>query len=85
MTLPLQDPLLSAEGQGQPSHRTGFFRSLLKERKAAVIGLSIIVFFVVLLADAIGPLRLRRRTLTELRGRLKREGAKAASSTGNGA
>ena len=44
-----------------------------------------IVFFVVLLADAIGPLRLRRRTLTELRGRLKREGAKAASSTGNGA
>ena len=48
MTLPLQDPLLSAEGQGQPSHRTGFFRSLLKERKAAVVGLAIIVFFVVL-------------------------------------
>ena len=48
MTLPLQDPMLSAEGQGQPSHRTGFFRTVLKERKAAVIGLSIIVFFVVL-------------------------------------
>ena len=48
MTLPLQDPLLSAEGQGQPSHRTGFFRTVLKERKAAVVGLSIIVFFVVL-------------------------------------
>jgi peptide/nickel transport system permease protein len=48
MTLPLQDPLLSAEGQGQPSHRTGFFRTVLRERKAAVVGLSIIVFFVVL-------------------------------------
>src|SRR4029078_1039059 len=48
MTLPLQDPLLSAEGQGQPSHRTGFFRTVLRERKSAVIGLSIIVFFVVL-------------------------------------
>jgi len=42
MTLPLQDPLLSAEGQGQPSHRTGFFRTVLRERKSAVIGLSII-------------------------------------------
>ena len=38
MTLPLQDPLLSAEGQGQPSHRTGFFRTVLRERKSAVIG-----------------------------------------------
>jgi peptide/nickel transport system permease protein len=47
MTLPLQDPLLSAEGQGQPSHRAGFFRTVLRERKAAVVGLSIIVFFVV--------------------------------------
>jgi peptide/nickel transport system permease protein len=48
MTLPLQDPLLSAEGQGQPSHRSGFFRTVLRERKAAVVGLAIIVFFVVL-------------------------------------
>jgi peptide/nickel transport system permease protein len=48
MTLPLQDPLLSAEGQGEPSHRTGFLRSVLRERKSAVIGLAIIIFFVVL-------------------------------------
>jgi peptide/nickel transport system permease protein len=57
MTLPLQDPLLSAEGQGQPSHRTGFFRTVLRERKSAVVGLSIIVFFVVLsiIAPYIAP------------------------------
>ena len=57
MTLPLQDPLLSAEGQGQPSHRTGFFRTVLRERKSAVVGLSIIVFFVVLsiIAPYISP------------------------------
>ena len=48
MTLPLQDPMLPAEGEGQPSHRAGFFRTVLRERKSAVIGLSIIVFFVVL-------------------------------------
>ena len=48
MTLPLQDPLLSAEGQGQPSSRSGFFRTVLRERKAAVVGLAIIAFFVVL-------------------------------------
>src|SRR5437773_8363373 len=48
MTLPLQDPLLSAKGQGQPSSRSGFFRTVLRERKAAVVGLAIIVFFVVL-------------------------------------
>jgi peptide/nickel transport system permease protein len=48
MTLPLQDPLLSAEGQGQPSSRSGFFRTVLRERKTAVIGLAIIAFFVVL-------------------------------------
>ena len=57
MTLPLQDPLLSAEGQGQPSHRTGFFLTVLRERKSAVVGLSIIVFFVVLsiIAPYIAP------------------------------
>ena len=48
MTLPLQDPLLSAEGQGQPSSRSGFLRTVLRERKAAVVGLAIIAFFVVL-------------------------------------
>ena len=42
-----------------------------------------IVFFVALLVDAIGPLRLRRRTLTELRGRLKREAAKTGQATRN--
>jgi len=42
-----------------------------------------IVFFVVLVADAIGPLRLRRRTLTELRGRLKREATKAGQAIRN--
>ena len=57
MTLPLQDPLLTAEGQGQPSRRTGFFRTVLRERKSAVVGLSIIVFFVVLsiIAPYISP------------------------------
>ncbi|HYB85381.1 MAG TPA: ABC transporter permease [Streptosporangiaceae bacterium] len=57
MTLPLQDPLLSAEGQGQPSRRTGFFRSVLRERKSAIVGLSIIIFFVVLsiIAPYIAP------------------------------
>jgi heme exporter protein D len=43
-----------------------------------------IVFFVVLLADALAPLRQRRRTLTELRGRLKREAAKTGQATRNG-
>jgi len=42
-----------------------------------------IVFFVVLLIDALGPPRLRRRTLTELRGRLKRETAKTGQTTRN--
>jgi peptide/nickel transport system permease protein len=57
MTLPLQDPLLSAEGKGQPSSRSGFFRTVLRERKAAVVGLAIIVFFVVLsiIAPYIAP------------------------------
>ena len=57
MTLPLQDPMLSAEGEGQPSRRAGFFRTVLRERKSAVVGLSIIVFFVVLsiIAPYISP------------------------------
>src|SRR5262249_57629402 len=57
LTLPLQAPLLAAEGQGQPSSRSGFFRTVLRERKAAVIGLAIIAFFVVLsiIAPYIAP------------------------------
>jgi peptide/nickel transport system permease protein len=48
MTLPVQDPLLAAEGKGEPPHRGGFFRDVLRERKSAVIGLAIIGFFIVL-------------------------------------
>jgi peptide/nickel transport system permease protein len=48
MTLPLQDPSLAAEGLGDPPRRGGFFLAVLRERKAAVVGLAIIVFFVVL-------------------------------------
>jgi len=48
VTLPLQDPQLAVEAEGQPSTRSGFFRTVLRERKAAVVGLSIIVFFVLL-------------------------------------
>jgi peptide/nickel transport system permease protein len=57
VTLPLQDPQLAVEAEGQPSTRSGFFRTVLRERKAAVVGLSIIVFFVVLsiIAPYISP------------------------------
>ena len=34
------------------------------------------IFFLVLLADALAPLRQRRRTLAELRGRMQREAAR---------
>jgi len=37
------------------------------------------VFFLVLLADAIAPVRQRRRTLAELRGRLQREATRKAT------
>jgi len=37
------------------------------------------VFFLVLLADALAPLRQRRRTLAELRGRLQREASRKSS------
>ena len=64
MTLPLQDPQLAAEAEGQPSTRTGFFRTVLRERKAAVVGLSIIVFFVLLsiLAPYISPYSITEQT-----------------------
>lgn len=48
MTLPLQDPALAVEGLGAPPRRGGFFLTVLRERKAAVIGLAIIAFFIVL-------------------------------------
>ncbi len=48
MSLPLQDPALTVGGLGDPPRRRGFFHSVLRERKAAVIGLSIIAFFVLL-------------------------------------
>ena len=48
MTLPIQDPPLAAEGLGVPPRRHGFLRSVLRERKTAVIGLAIIVFFILL-------------------------------------
>ena len=64
MTLPLQDPQLAAEAEGQPSTRAGFFRTVLRERKAAVVGLSIIGFFVVLsiIAPYISPYSITQQT-----------------------
>lgn len=57
MTLPTQDPTLAAEGLGVPPRRHGFLRSVLRERKTAVIGLAIIVFFILLsvIAPYISP------------------------------
>ena len=57
MTLPLQDPSLAAEGLGMPPRRAGFLRSVLRERKAAVIGLAMITFFILLavIAPYISP------------------------------
>jgi peptide/nickel transport system permease protein len=64
VTLPLQDPQLAAEAEGQPSTRAGFFRTVLRERKAAVVGLSIIGFFVVLsiIAPYISPYSITEQT-----------------------
>ena len=64
MTLPLQDPQLVAEAEGQPSTRTGFLRTVLRERKAAVVGLSIISFFVLLsiVAPYISPYSITEQT-----------------------
>ena len=64
VTLPLQDPQLAVEAEGQPSTRSGFFRTVLRERKAAVVGLSIIVFFVVLsiIAPYISPYSITEQT-----------------------
>jgi peptide/nickel transport system permease protein len=64
VTLPIQDPLLVAEGRGQPPRRGGFFRDVLRERKSAVIGLAIIGFFVVLsvVAPYISPYSASQQT-----------------------
>jgi peptide/nickel transport system permease protein len=64
VTLPLQDPALAVEAEGQPSTRSGFFRTVLRERKAAVVGLSIIVFFVLLsiVAPYISPYSITQQT-----------------------
>jgi peptide/nickel transport system permease protein len=48
MSLPVQDPQLAAGGLGRPPRRRGLFVQVLRERKSAMIGLGIIVFFVLL-------------------------------------
>src|SRR2546430_2967061 len=57
MALPIQAPAVAAEGLGVPPRQHGFLRSVLRERKAAVIGLAIIVFFILLsvIAPYISP------------------------------
>ena len=57
MTAIVSDPTLGGEAVGPPPHRRGFFRTVLRERKAAMVGLVIIVFFVVLalIAPLISP------------------------------
>ncbi len=57
MTAVTQDPMLAAEGLGVPAHRRGIFLTTLRERKSAMIGLGIIVFFVLLsiIAPYISP------------------------------
>jgi peptide/nickel transport system permease protein len=64
VTLPLQDPQLAAEAGGQPPHRSGFFRTVLRERKAAVVGLAIIAFFVLLsiVAPYISPYSITQQS-----------------------
>jgi peptide/nickel transport system permease protein len=66
VTAPLQDPLLAAPGRagGQPPRRAGFLGEVLRERKAAVIGLAIIAFFVLLsiVAPLISPYSASRQT-----------------------
>ena len=47
MSAIVQDPAIALEGTAVRS-RAGFLRQVLRERKAAVLGLGIIVFFVLL-------------------------------------
>jgi peptide/nickel transport system permease protein len=64
MTLPIADPQLAAEGLGVAPRRGGFFLSVLRERKAAVIGLGLIGFFVILsvVAPYISPFSASAQT-----------------------
>ena len=57
MSVQATDQLLTAEGIGAAPRRPGFFLGVLRERKAAVIGLAIIVFFILLalVAPLISP------------------------------
>jgi peptide/nickel transport system permease protein len=57
MSVQATDQLLTAEGIGAAPRRVGFFRGVLRERKAAVIGLAIIGFFILLalVAPLISP------------------------------
>lgn len=57
MSLKIQDPALLEEGAGTKAVGGGFFRSILRERKAAVLGLAILLFFIGLavVAPAIEP------------------------------
>jgi len=50
---------------------------------AAYVWSAYAVFFVVLAADAVLPILRRRRALTNLRGRLKREAGRTSSTSGN--
>jgi peptide/nickel transport system permease protein len=66
MTLPMQDPLLAAglAADGPPPRRGGFLLDVLRDRKAAVVGLAIIVFFIVLsiVAPYISPYSAAHQT-----------------------
>jgi heme exporter protein D len=46
---------------------------------AAYVWSAYAIFFIVLLGDALAPLLRRRRILTDMRGRLKREHARGAN------
>jgi heme exporter protein D len=48
---------------------------------AAYVWSAYAVFAIVIIADALGPILRRRRTLAALRGRLQREAARAARGT----
>jgi peptide/nickel transport system permease protein len=57
MSALMQEPAVGIDSTGGGSRRGGFFLTLLRERKAAAIGLGIILFFVVLaiIAPLISP------------------------------
>jgi peptide/nickel transport system permease protein len=63
-TLPAGETLALAEGEAPPPQRGGFFLHVLRERKSAVIGLGIIVFFIVLslVAPYISPYSATQQT-----------------------